>query len=287
MEHQRHLIYVHGIGNKVEPVALKRQWDIDLFGHEMGDQTRMVYWADLRYDEPLPSEMTQRIYEQGLPLHTGGASTLGLPMESMESTELDGVSEAAELEKGVFVDYLSYAEGVRSAISAEYGPEVLGPLGDRLLPEILRRFVKDAGAYFFGPERELIRNRLREALREVRGAFVVIGHSLGAIITYDVLSESAFDGLEVTQYITIGTQLGVGEIQRRVHQPLQVPAPVARWHNFYDPWDLSPMAQSLSDEFAPRGTIHDIEVDNLSTSNHSSGGYLRTPQVRNLFPHEI
>ncbi|MDC4202824.1 MAG: hypothetical protein MPW14_13610 [Candidatus Manganitrophus sp.] len=53
------IIYIHGIANKPAPAVLKRQWDMALFGVDMGSRTRMAYWADIRYPQPLPSTMTE------------------------------------------------------------------------------------------------------------------------------------------------------------------------------------------------------------------------------------
>jgi hypothetical protein len=41
------VVYVHGAGNKPPRDDLKRAWDLDLFGQDMGDQTRMAHYADL------------------------------------------------------------------------------------------------------------------------------------------------------------------------------------------------------------------------------------------------
>lgn len=265
-------IYVHGIGNKLAPDAAKRQWDVDLFTEDMGDRTRMVYWADLRYKEPLPSRELQRLLE-----------TRGLVAEmTVENFEAAG-DEGAAFQAAVLSEYLSYGGRRDAALAKEYGPEVFGPIGDLLIPYVLRLFLQDAHAYFFGPERDEIRDRMRDVLREVHEPVVVVGHSLGGIISYDILSELEFGDLQVVHYITMGTQLGVGEIQRQIGQPLRAPGSVGAWTNFFDRWDPSPMAQTLSDEFQHhRIDLRDVEVDNLSESNHSSGGYLRTPELRKL-----
>jgi hypothetical protein len=182
----------------------------------------------------------------------------------------------------VLDEYLSYQVALTASLEQDYETEVLGLPGDILLPWVLRIFLEDAAAYFFGDERENIRERLRLALREAQGPIAVLGHSLGGIITYDVLSEPEFSKLDVVHYVTFGTQLGVGEIQRKVHRPLSVPPGVKKWSNYYDFFDPSPMAQTLRDEFVPKGTIVDTEVDNLAPRNHDARGYLRTPEMRRL-----
>jgi hypothetical protein len=46
------VIYVHGAGNKPPSGDLKRSWDQDLFGRDMGQQTRMAYYADVLHAQP-------------------------------------------------------------------------------------------------------------------------------------------------------------------------------------------------------------------------------------------
>ena len=48
------VVYVHGAGNKPAADDLKRAWDLDLFGHDMGQRTRMAYYADLLHATPRP-----------------------------------------------------------------------------------------------------------------------------------------------------------------------------------------------------------------------------------------
>ncbi len=40
------IVYVHGIGKKPTPSVLKCQWDMALAGTQLGDRTRMAYWAN-------------------------------------------------------------------------------------------------------------------------------------------------------------------------------------------------------------------------------------------------
>ncbi len=50
------IVYVHGIGRQLPARVLKRQWDHVLFGRDMGDRTRMAYWADVLHPEVLSAE---------------------------------------------------------------------------------------------------------------------------------------------------------------------------------------------------------------------------------------
>jgi hypothetical protein len=63
-----------------------------------------------------------------------------------------------------------------------------------LLRQLLQRLIPDADAYFFTDRKEPIRQRLRQALDAVPGPLVLVSHSLGTVIAYDVLSEARRKG---------------------------------------------------------------------------------------------
>jgi hypothetical protein len=46
------VVYVHGAGNKPPRDNLRLAWDLDLFGRDMGQRTRMAHYADLLHATP-------------------------------------------------------------------------------------------------------------------------------------------------------------------------------------------------------------------------------------------
>jgi hypothetical protein len=116
-------------------------------------------------------------------------------------------------------------------------------------------------------------------LDAVDGPVVVVSHSLGTMIAYDVLSEPRFAARGVPLLVTLGAPLGYTEIQDVIARPLRIPVPVQLWANFADPLDVVTLDTTLADDFSGGSRIIDTQVDNLSSNNHDSGGYLRTPQV--------
>ncbi len=50
------VVYIHGIGKQAPPAELKLEWDLALFGRDLGSRSRMAYWADLLHpaSEPMP-----------------------------------------------------------------------------------------------------------------------------------------------------------------------------------------------------------------------------------------
>jgi hypothetical protein len=156
-----------------------------------------------------------------------------------------------------------------------------GRLRRFLLRQLLRHLIPDASGYFFTNAQDRIRDRLRTVLDAVAGPVVVVSHSLGTVVAYDVLSEQEFAQKDVPLFVTLGSPLGYTEIQDVVIRPLRIPAPVRLWTNFADPLDLVTLDATLADDFRSTAkVIADIVVDNPSPNNHASCGYLRTRHVR-------
>ena len=197
-------------------------------------------------------------------------------------------------------------QAILLALAGKVDGHVVPPRPDRLtawgveglilpLPEALRRwitrkltraFVRDAHDFLFIPARRaLMRRSLIDRIESGGGPFVVIAHSQGTMIAYDVLSEMT--GIEVPLFITIGSPLGIQEVQDQLktfteQKKLAVPACVRRWLNVYDGDDPVAVDGRLSNDFVPKGTIEDIKVRNLEAPAHphSGTGYLRTDVVR-------
>jgi len=91
---------------------------------------------------------------------------------------------------------------------------------------------------------------------------VVVSHSLGTIIAYDVLSDPRFATRAVPLLVTLGAPLGYTEIQDVIAHPLRIPAPVALWANFADPLDIIALDTRLADDFGGEPKIVNTRVDN-------------------------
>ena len=106
-----------------------------------------------------------------------------------------------------------------------------------------------------------------ERLRTGGGPFVVIAHSQGSLIAYDVLSSPEFAGLDIRLFVTIGSPLGIQEVQDQllVHTGqtggLRVPACVGRWINVADPLDPVAFDKRLVGDFAANARGTRVEDD--------------------------
>jgi subtilisin family serine protease len=132
-----------------------------------------------------------------------------------------------------------------------------------------------------------MRASVRERLRTGGGPFVIVGHSQGSMIAYAVLCEPEFRGLDVPLLVTVGSPLGLQEVQDQLRKltGLRVPPSVGRWLNVADPLDPVALDKRLRSDFAPndRGVriVDDLEWNaDAPRHPHAGSGYLRTPPVR-------
>jgi hypothetical protein len=295
------VVYVHGNGNKPAKEPLKNTWDEALFGAQAGRRSRMAYWADLRYPAPLPDAEADG-------LDAGGSDEESVRPDSIDPAELvvetlagahsevlaewpaaeSGSRPAGEGVPGAGLDaWLREMAYVADALAEGEEPpadsEVLWlPRAARVavFRALVKRTFADVYAYFFGGSGDAMRARLRSTLADVDGPVVVIGHSLGSIIAYDVLRESG-PGREIPLLVTVGSPLGITEIQDLVTRPLQVPAGVTMWRNVADGRDLVALDRTIRPEYSPSGHTADFLVVNDSANHHGIREYLSSGPVRN------
>ena len=271
------IVYVHGNGNKPRADRLRLEWDRALFGRSIGESSRMAYWASVRYSRPL-DELPEMVPAE-LP------DLVEPPEEFVADTLLEAVKEAEAgnerhepLEP--WLRRMTYAaEGLGGGEGATVEALPL-PRAVRIAAfrELVKRSFQDVHAYFFGGDKEPMREVVRKALDGIDGPVVVLAHSLGTIIAYDVLRE--MKAIEVPLFVTVGSPLGVTEVQDLITTPLRVPDVVDRWINVSDLRDLVALDHTIRSEFAPAERCQDAFVTNSSDNHHGIVEYLRSRPVR-------
>lgn len=298
----RTVVYVHGIGNKPKSSILKCQWDTALFGVPLGDSTRMAYWVN-RESYPTPSEETCGAGDL-VSTQRDDISTARMRAEVASKGDLVEAEIRSLTSKAREQDVLRAV--ARKLIARDaFGTRALEAAGPRAkvlpLPPFLRRwitqmlteaFLHDVNDFLFHEDRrERMEQTLRERLDPGGGPFVVIAHSQGSMIAYDVLRKLKKEQCDVPLFVTIGSPLGLDEVQDVFRQwiggdTLPVPPCVSRWVNAAD-W-LDPVAadHDLSDDFSPKDSVenHDgLGFNPDSPRNpHSATGYLRTDPVKSV-----
>jgi subtilisin family serine protease len=302
------VIYVHGIGEHPAPADLKLQWDLALFGKDLRERSRMAYWADLLHPvtsaaaakraavraaarSPAAKQAQARATESRAEA-PGPADSSGLDIvQLLAEAQVDPDTPGAE----------AFAHDLLQVLGAPPQPLVIGP-GKKLLPlppalrrplsrAFLKTFVADTAAYFFGDGvRDRIRQRLVDVLKAVAGQPVtLVAHSQGSIVAYEVLSALGAAAGNVEALVTIGSPLGIAEVQDWLEPDnRKVPDVIRRWHNFADPLDPVAMDKRLRSDFDPASKIEDELIVNSHSRRvegfnpHSAVGYLAHPGVRRV-----
>lgn len=165
--------------------------------------------------------------------------------------------------------------------SPKAGMRAARSLGSTII--LLADVANDVVRYLFDAEvRQMIQKRLIAKLEEARKRFsrtVLVSHSLGTVISYDVLRQEA-SAYNVRIWFTTGSPLAkLVKLHRCSPQVGEIALPPGiKWENFYDPSDV--VASALRQAFKPY-PIHDLRVENGSGIMQSHD-YWRNPQVVRL-----
>ncbi|MET8275105.1 endopeptidase [Streptomyces sp. NPDC005096] len=230
------------------------------------------------------------------PLLARGVDRLG-PSDGMsdESVPLTGDEEAFLVEA---FDDLLRSEDVAWAEQQDLptlGPPKMWPASltrrviayDRRAPEGAGRklvtFLREVRYYLTNPTlADRVRTRVLEAFSDT--TTVVIAHSLGSVIAYDLIRHQQLAapgtvGARLHTFVTCGSPLAIPAIRRAMTIPdrdLLATPPGIRWVNVHDPDDVITGAAGLA--LGARNVI-DAEVDNGNTDPHAAEKYLRTIPV--------
>ena len=183
---------------------------------------------------------------------------------------------------------------------------------DKLSDWLLEKKLKDLAFYYDekrfiysregkkGRTKDILRNELKkEILAEKGNQLMLIAHSMGSIIAYDVLRDIGRSGenLKVSHFVTIGSPLGFSPVkgkiidERKYDRRVRTPSIVINsWVNYADRLDPVAIDVTLRDEYKAndRGVrVRDDLVANDYQSSgrngkrnhHKSYGYLRTPEL--------
>lgn len=143
------------------------------------------------------------------------------------------------------------------------------PLGDKAID----RFTRDVYVYLTNDAvREIINEIVNKPL--LAGTYVVVGHSLGSVVGYNVL-RGLSPAVRVTKYVTVGSPLGVKPIQRRLQSPLSMPPTVKDWYNAMDERDVVALYPLDKRSFDISPAIRNkTTVRNHTENRHGIAGYL-------------
>ncbi len=299
------IVYIHGIGNKPEASVLRCQWDHAVLGFGLGERSRMAYWCQAdRHGPPEPgtcadadaigarsvrvgglaARAIEGAVEQRRPLTDVIAELTGKPSERAALTRLLKQIDLSQASSGL-VRQGPRAKGVRA--------EGLGDINfpNPLTQLITGLFLKDVSDFFFSDgRRQAMKDRLMERLNAGNGPFVLVAHSQGTMIAYSALMDlPASSGIDIAQFITIGSPLGLSEVREQLRRinglgkgVLPTPPCVRQWLNVFDPFDPVAQNEPLAQHYRGDATPNDVVLENPDglKDAHSATGYLRLPTVQ-------
>ena len=301
------LLYVHGAGPQQPVAAFKHEADLILFGRDMST-TKVAYYAGVRWP-PAGSGPTAAPNRAGrarrvaairgsmAPQVTPNAAAAAIVAATLTAPPPRGtaagaappppspadVTAARRLVEKLYrqADLVASRSPVARAPGTALGPTFPDPI----FRFIVGKFASDVLDYLYGPWTEAMRAPVRQALLRSPRPKVIVAHSLGTVILYDVLAEPVFAGFAVDRLVTVGSPLGIGNVQQRLRdgagRPNPVPKPVRAWSNFADRFDPVAIEATLRDEFDPPKLFAvDESVNNAARNNHDLTGYLAVGIVR-------
>lgn len=294
------IIGIHGLDNKPPRKILQNWWrqsiceGLSRNNHPHRNvKFKQVYWAHFFNSEP----QDVRITDETHPLYvehpyTAGKSDPQSPGPSkLRKSSLDileFILDKLFLSKFLFLNF--------------------DPIGDW----IIRKKFKDLGIYYDKRNAKLglrakmlIRQELAQELRKHQNKdIMLIAHSMGSIVAYDVLTYEVPE-IKIHTFVTLGSPLGLPAVMKKIfkeqkkdfrkEKKVATPENIIRaWYNFSDLRDRVSMNYNLSDDYRENSfgvRPQDFVVNNDyerkgKKSHHKSYGYLRTPEISQII-HEF
>jgi hypothetical protein len=262
------IIGIHGLSNKPKREVLAEGWKNAIIeGLEKNERLQspevnfsLVYWANVTHQKP---DDNPDLYAPAQP----GA------LKTYEESWIDSIRA------GVF----DWGEDILDSIKKYFGVDSVADKVLRLKLQDLSKYYTDAGI------RTTLRVRLKsEILDNQDKRIMIMSHSMGTIITYDVLRAlgKEFPRLIIDHFVTLGSPLGLPHVKYKIAQEnvlVRTPSVVQKWSNFADKRDPVAFDSHLAGDYEPNDNGVEVQDDLVANdwggTHHKSYGYLRTPEV--------
>ena len=261
------LVMVHGRGQGgLDPQILRKEW---LLGLQQGlGAAKRRLPTSLEIDFPFYGDELERLLDETRRPALADADELAFRVELLsEIAEGAGISmtelarEFAREEKGI--QNWRWVQAILRAL-------------DRI-PGVNSRFIdlftRDVYVY-------LTRTKVRERIDAIVAAAipydgcVVLAHSLGTIVAYNVLRDCG-QGQRCRRLVTVGSPLGIKAIKRHLVKPVTHPACVEHWFNAMDSRDVVALYPLDAANFDVQPPIENkTDVHNRTENRHGISGYL-------------
>jgi len=256
-----------------------------------------VYWADVMYEDVSDaSEDNESVVFEGVTAGEVPSIDEGY-LETADPGEkafIEGMIELYNLD----ADESTPVPDLQDVDESNaYQLEAI-PIPWLLKKPMMRILLRDVHHYLFNTEhtprpgetfkvRDEIRTRFLDTTSAVAARpHVVIAHSMGTVITYDVLKRVA-ESDDVDAVITIGSPLGLSEIQDQMKPDYTArngyPSKVTSWANYADRLDpVCGADPKIANDYRRNDeeVIDDEIVKNSGWFRHPAGKYLRQSSLQ-------
>ena len=297
-----HVTFIHGIANKPPKEKLLEHWlhALSMGGLDLdtnGVTSSMVYWADVMYKAPLKSDDQFESVDTSL-----GTEPTDEDLSWIASLSDEEKAFVERFRKKLDLDapspegdsYQPPLSTNDEQIEEQVNFEAI-PLPWFIKRRVMKVLLKDVHHYLFNASfspragaqyqvQDEIRQRFVTQLEQdsttADGVHIVVGHSMGTVISYDCL-KNVDTCPKVTGFMTVGSPLGLSEVHDNYS-----PAYSQRdgfpnskvngdWVNMYDRLDPVALDARIANDYQHNGkkVVMDTRVKNNGVWRHSSEKY--------------
>lgn len=302
------LLFVHGISQEGKSSAiLKKEWlgalnkglakagvkpitstiIVPFYGDELAARTRKESTASMSADQwtrGIDPDHITRSQPPAVPenkdfakfaMEFAADALADHPTVALEATAIGLEAKAASASKSPDFE----ERGIENWPPIVHAIRVLEKAFPELGDSVIETFLKTVHCYLtVDAAFDAVNGIVNDALGNSQEATVVVGHSLGSVITYHVLHQRS--DIPFPLYITLGSPLAVGAVRRRLRIPPKIPGGVAHWYNAFDDQDIVALHPLDRDNFLPSGKIENNPgVKNKTDNHHGIIGYLDNREI--------
>jgi hypothetical protein len=146
---------------------------------------------------------------------------------------------------------------------------------------LARVFLRQAAIYI---ERKGVQNRIKKIVRdrmfEDGSPIVVVAHSLGTVIAYELLKEQTASRTEVPLFCTLGSPLAVRIVANYVGRGLNFPKPpIRKWINGAQREDFVTLGRTLQQTTVGFDGIENVDTNSDNPDKHDIVAYLSDQSI--------
>lgn len=280
------LIFLHGINNETNnPEIIEHQWwsAIEEGARALGLEPKrpeiIVPFYGTHLADAVAGDREGAVAMGGLdPEERQKAILL-----AEELAELMGVTDAQIAQEQMALAQTDLVEAGlphdRRFIAIVRVMQRLAPTGGELFIKLL---LEQAAGYLYNAIiRRMILDIVSDALPDPETPCVVVAHSLGTAVMYELLREEAARTRSVHAFITLGSPLGLKAFRRHLAPLRAFPKPpIETWTNGRHRDDFITMGLPLNRSALGFEGVRDItNIPNDGEDKHAVDAYLRAPEV--------